>query len=49
MLRTLAERRVDLIVAGGVCAVLHGAPLTTFDLDIVHSRHSENVERLLVA
>jgi len=29
--------------------VLHGAPVTTFDLDIVHSRNAENVARLLLA
>ena len=34
---------------GGVCGVLHGAPVTTFDLDIVHSRTQENVTRLLPA
>jgi hypothetical protein len=34
---------------GGVSAVLHGAPVTTFDLGIVHSRDPENVTRLLSA
>lgn len=29
--------------------MLHGAPVTTFDLDIVHSRNAENVARLLLA
>jgi len=32
-----------------VCAALHGAPVTTFDLDVVHSRSPENVARLLAA
>ena len=32
ILRTLSEYKVDFIVVGGVCAVLHGAPMTTFDL-----------------
>jgi hypothetical protein len=36
-------------VVGGVCAVLHGAPIATFDLDIVHARGSDNVNRLLSA
>ena len=49
ILRTLAERGVDFIIVGGVCAVLHGAPITTFDLDIVHSRSRENVDRLIEA
>jgi hypothetical protein len=49
ILRTLAGHGVDFIVVGGVCAVLHGAPVATFDLDVVHSRGRENVERLLKA
>jgi hypothetical protein len=34
---------------GGVSAVLHGAPVTTFDLDIVHARDPENIARLSIA
>jgi hypothetical protein len=49
ILRTLANHQVDFIVIGGVAAVLHGAPLYTFDLDVVHSRAQENLERLLEA
>ena len=49
ILRTLREHGVDFIVVGGVSAVLHGAPITTFDLDVVHARDSENVERVLQA
>jgi hypothetical protein len=40
---------VDYIVVGGICAVLHGAPISTFDLDVVHSRSRENVARPLKA
>lgn len=43
----LAELDIDFIVVGGVAAVLHGAPVVTQDLDIVHSRDEENVLRLL--
>jgi hypothetical protein len=32
-----------------VSAVLHGAPVTTFDLDVVHARNRENVLRLMAA
>ncbi len=49
ILQTFAEHKVDFIVIGGVCAVLHGAPVHTFDLDLVHSRSSENLDRLLKA
>jgi hypothetical protein len=38
---------VEFIVVGGVSAVLHGAPITTYDLDLVHSRTPENISRLL--
>lgn len=30
-------------------AVLHGAPVNTFDLDIVHARDPENIARLISA
>jgi hypothetical protein len=46
ILRTLDGHRVEYIVVGGVCAVLHGAPVATFDLDVVHLRSRENVARL---
>ena len=49
ILRTLSEYKVDFIVVGGVCAVLHGAPMTTFDLAVVHSRSADNLKRLLSA
>jgi hypothetical protein len=47
LLRALAEARVDFIVVGGLAAVLEGAPITTLDVDVVHSREPENVGRLL--
>ncbi|HYL77000.1 MAG TPA: hypothetical protein VEU96_22485 [Bryobacteraceae bacterium] len=49
ILRTLVEHRVDFIVVGGVGAVLQGAPITTFDLDVLHSTEQANVERLMAA
>ncbi len=49
ILKVLTRHRVDFIVVGGVSAVLHGAPVTTFDLDVVHARNRENVARLLAA
>ena len=48
-LRALSVRGVEFIVIGGVAAALNGAPVSTFDLDIVHSRTEENVGRLLEA
>lgn len=46
VLRALSEGGVEFILAGGLAAVLHGAPVTTFDVDIVHSRTDENIARL---
>lgn len=49
LLRTLSAHGVEFIVVGGVCALLHGAPVATFDLDVVHSQAPANVKRLLMA
>jgi hypothetical protein len=49
ILRTLSAHDVEFIIVGGVCGVLHGAPISTFDLDLVHSRAPDNVKRLLTA
>lgn len=49
ILKILVKHKVDFIVVGGVCAVLHGAPVTTFDLDLVHSRSSQNLASLMSA
>jgi hypothetical protein len=49
LLQTLVAHEVDFIIVGGVCAVLHGAPVTTFDLDLVHSRAPDNIDHLLSA
>ncbi|WP_437646974.1 hypothetical protein [Sorangium sp. So ce362] len=49
LLGVLARHRVDFIVVGGVAAVIHGAPVNTFDMDVVHARTPDNIERLLGA
>lgn len=38
---------VEFILVGGLAAVINGAPINTFDVDVVHARGEENVERLL--
>lgn len=48
-LEILACHHVDFVVVGGVAAVLGGAPISTFDLHIVHDRAPTNVARLLFA
>jgi predicted nucleotidyltransferase len=47
ILRLLVEHSVEFIVVGGVAAVLQGVPVTTLDVDLVHRRTKENVDRLL--
>ncbi len=47
ILRLLAENDVEFIVVGMAAGILHGAPVTTVDLDLVHRRSPENVARLL--
>ena len=47
ILLRLADEGVELIVVGMAAAILQGVPTTTWDLDIVHRRTPENVERLL--
>lgn len=46
VLSTLQSHEVEFIVVGGVSAVLQGVPVTTFDLDILHHRTPDNVEKL---
>lgn len=47
ILRLLATNDVEFVVVGMTAGVLHGAPVTTIDLDLVHRRTPENVSRLL--
>jgi hypothetical protein len=49
ILQVLAELGAENLIVGGVAAVLQGATVTTFDLDVVHSRSAENLPRVLAA
>lgn len=49
ILATLQRHEVEFVVVGGVAAVLHGAPVTTFDLDTLIRVSEDNSERLLAA
>jgi hypothetical protein len=42
----LIKAEVQFILVGGLAAVIQGAPVTTMDVDIVHSRSSENISKL---
>ena len=47
LLDALLAAEVEFVVVGGLAAVLHGAPLVTSDVDIVHRKTPENIARLL--
>ncbi len=49
IVRVLGDHDVKFIIVGGVAAVVQGAPVTTFDLDVLHERSEANVERLVGA
>lgn len=47
LLRALCEQDIAFVIVGGAAAVLHGAPTTTQDLDIVPEQSEANLDRLL--
>lgn len=47
LLKKLNEANIEFILVGGLAAVVQGAPITTFDLDIVHHQSDENIKRLM--
>lgn len=49
ILEVLNQHHVEYIVVGGVAAVIHGAPTTTFDLDTLVRLNQANAERLAKA
>ncbi|HEY5569688.1 MAG TPA: hypothetical protein VIM81_20875 [Gammaproteobacteria bacterium] len=49
ILEILEKHGVEFVVVGGVAAVLHGAPVTTFDIDTLVKVSDENADRLLAA
>jgi len=46
LLRALTSADVRFVIVGGAAAVLHGAPITTLDLDIVPEQSDTNTQRL---
>ena len=46
LLARLKEQRVEFVVIGGVCGVLHGIALLTYDLDICCRLSRENLRRI---
>jgi hypothetical protein len=48
IIRVLTQHGVDFILVGGVAAILEGAPVSTFDVDVVVPREDDR-KRLLSA
>lgn len=46
-LGALSETGVQFLLVGGLAAVLNGAPIQTYDVDIVYSQEAANIDRLL--
>ena len=46
LLKKMNDARIEFILVGGLAAVVQGAPITTFDLDIVHHQSDKNIKRL---
>lgn len=46
LLETLAAAGVEFVLVGGLAAAAQGAPVATFDADIVHRRDASNIDRL---
>jgi hypothetical protein len=49
ILDTLLEHQVEFVLVEALAAVAQGGPVTTHDVDIVHARTPENLDRLLAA
>lgn len=47
LLTSLHDANVEFLVVGGLAAVLNGTPVHTYDVDVVHRRTVENVDRLM--
>ena len=46
ILKVLSRHKVEYILVGGLAAIVQGAPVFTFDLDIVFLKTAENLPRL---
>jgi len=47
LLEALCEAEIEFIVVGGAAAVIHGAPITTMDLDVIYRLTDANIDRFL--
>jgi hypothetical protein len=47
-LTALQQSGAEVILVGGLAAVLQGAPIQTYDVDMVYSRGPGNIEKLMI-
>ena len=47
LLEALCGADIEFIVVGGAAAVIHGAPITTMDLDVIYRRTPTNIDRIM--
>ena len=47
ILEGLLEAGIDFVLVGGLAAVIQGAPVTTIDVDVVHSQSPQNISKLI--
>lgn len=49
ILETLVKHGVDFVLIGGLASVIHGAPYSTIDVDVVPELQTSNLDRLASA
>ncbi|HKI02411.1 MAG TPA: hypothetical protein VKK31_10550 [Thermoanaerobaculia bacterium] len=49
IIKILSRHQIEFILVGGVAAILEGAPVSTFDLDVMVRPTEEDRDRLLAA
>jgi hypothetical protein len=47
--KVLAERRLEAVMVGNAAAALHGAPVTTLDIDFMFRKTPANLQKLKAA
>jgi hypothetical protein len=47
LLPALVNKGVDFILIGDVAGIVHGSARATYDIDLVYSRVTENIERIV--
>ncbi len=49
LLRIMVDAAVEFIIVGGTAATAHGSSRLTLVLDVVYSRHPDNLDRLVTS